>query len=127
MTDHKIVAPLYPNTKKQYSALKKLDGMLLDASQCLVEQIEGKVRRICFLLFDNQTVRARTSIPYGDAPLKSVSVKRKGGEWGCELTYSVPEHRRVPRKGAEDPEGEVAVAALDPVEESVIAEAKVCV
>lgn len=93
MTDRKVIAPLYPNTKKQHTTLEQLDGMLLDASQCLVEQIEGKVRRLIFNLFDGQTVRARTAHPFGDASVKEVAIRREGPDWVSEITYDVPERR----------------------------------
>jgi hypothetical protein len=94
-----VTAPLYPNTKRQLSTLEQLDGQLLDRSQCLVEEIEGKVRRLIFTLFGTR-VRARTQHPFGgDATVKEVAIKRDGEDWEAEITYEVPPRSRRRREG----------------------------
>ncbi len=90
MAERKITAPLYPNTLRQKRALERLDGLLLEQSQCLVEQIEGKVRRLVLRLFNDQPVRARTAHPYGDAPITGVTIRRDGKAWNAELVFDVP-------------------------------------
>lgn len=113
MAEKKITAPLYPNTQRQLRALEKLDGVLLEASQCLVEQIEGKVRRLKLCLFGDQPVRARTAHPYGDAPITGVKISRDGKEgWNAELTFEVPaEAPECRRRHASELAGAAALAA----------------
>ena len=90
MAERKITAQIYPNTLRQKRALERLDGLLLEQSQCLVEQIGGKVRRLVLRLFNDQPVRARTAHPYGDAPITGVTIRRDGKEWNAELVFNVP-------------------------------------